>query len=192
MEIHSDETIWYFFKKGEVSAFTLLFKKFYPQLHAYGLKISNNTCVTEDCLQNFFIQLFEEREKQVIIKNLKAYLFVSFKRRLMKQLQRQLKHIPISETQVLNTNFTFSEEELSIHQEIQFLCTKTLKVLLNTLSPRQKEVIYLKYYSGMRTTDIAEIMDMNYQSVSNVLQKAMANLRLASENQQIKSVLKKS
>ena len=192
MELHSDETIWYFFKKGEVGAFTLLFKKFYPQLHAYGLKISSNTCITEDCLQNFFIQLFEEREKQVIINNLKAYLFVSFKRRLIKQLQKQFKHIPISETKALNTNFTFSEEELSIHQEIQFLCTKTLKELLNTLSPRQKEVIYLKYYSGMKTTDIAEIMDMNYQSVSNTLQKAMSKLRLASENQQIKSILKKS
>ena len=44
----------------------------------------------------------------------------------------------------------------------------------------------------MRSTDIAEIMDMNYQSVLNVLQKALSKLRLASENQQINSILKKN
>ena len=116
MELQSDETLWYFFKKGEVNAFTLLFK----------------------------------------------------------------------------SNFTFSAEELSINQEIQFLCTTTLSELINQLSPRQKEVIYLKYYSNMSSSDIAEVMDMNYQSVLNILQKALSKLRLASENQQIKSILKKT
>jgi len=192
MEFHSDETLWYFFKKGETSAFTLLFKKYYPQLHIYGIKISNAPNLTEDCLQNFFIQLYEEREKPRTIKNLKAYLFISFKRRLIKKLQKNQNNIPISEAQLFKSNFTFSAEELSVHQEIQFLCTKTLNSLINHLSPRQKEVIYLKYYSEMNNTDIAEVMDMNYQSVLNILQKAMTKLRLVSENQQIKTILKKS
>jgi len=192
MELHSDETIWYFFKKGEANGFSLLFKKYYPQLHVYGLKLSNNQEITEDCLQNFFIQLFEDREKENSIKNLKAYLFVSFKRRLIKQLQKNQKNLPISEAQLFKTNFTFSAEEISIHQEIQFLCTSTLAHLINNLSPRQKEVLYLKYYSGMNSSDIAEVMDMNYQSVLNVLQKALSKLRKASENQQIKNILKKS
>ncbi|WP_405415002.1 RNA polymerase sigma factor [Maribacter sp. Asnod1-A12] len=192
MELHSDETIWYFFKKGEANGFSLLFKKYYPQLHVYGLKLSNNQELTEDCLQNFFIQLFEDREKQNSINNLKAYLFVSFKRRLIKQLQKSQKNIPISEAQLFKNNFTFSVEEISIHQEIQFLCTSTLATLINQLSPRQKEAIYLKYYGGMTTTHIAEVMDMNYQSVLNTLQKALRKLRIASENQQIKTILKKS
>ncbi|MDO1514654.1 sigma-70 family RNA polymerase sigma factor [Maribacter confluentis] len=192
MELHSDETLWYFFKKGEHNAFSLLFKKFYPQLHVYGTKISSSPAITEDCLQNFFIQLFEERDKPRNIKNLKAYLFVSFKRRLIKQLQRNQKNVPISEAQLFMTNFTFSAEEISIRQEVQFLCTRTLNSLINQLSPRQKEVIYLKYYSEMNITDIAEVMDMNYQSVLNTLQKAMKKLRVSSENQQIKTILKKN
>ena len=43
----------------------------------------------------------------------------------------------------------------------------------------------------MNSSDIAEVMDMNYQSVLNTLQKALTKLRLSSENQQIKSILKK-
>lgn len=192
MELHSDETLWYFFKKGERNAFSLLFKKFYPQLYVYGLKISNSPNLTEDCLQNFFLQLFEERDKSRNINNLKAYLFVSFKRRLIKKLRQSQKNIPISEAQLFKTNFNFSAEEISIHQEVQFLCTATLNTLINQLSPRQKEVIYLKYYSEMKVADIAEVMDMNYQSVLNTLQKTMKKLRVSSENQQIKTILKKN
>ena len=107
-------------------------------------------------------------------------------------MQKNQNNIPISEAQLFKTNFTFSSEEISIKQEIQFLCTTTLTSLINQLSPRQKEVIYLKYYSGMNSSDIAEVMDMNYQSVLNTLQKALTKLRIASENQQIKSILKKS
>lgn len=192
MELHADETLWYFFEKGEVNAFTLLFKRYYPQLHVYGIKISNSSQMTEDCLQNFFIQLYEEREKPRDIKNLKAYLFVSFKRKLIKHLQKNQPSIPISEAQLFQSNFTFSPEDLSVNQEMNSLCTKTLTKLINQLSPRQKEVIYLKYYSEMNSSDIAEVMDMNYQSVLNILQKAMTKLRLSSENQQIKNILKKS
>lgn len=140
----------------------------------------------------FFYTTLREKNRPREIKNLKAYLFVSFKRRLIKQLQKSQQNIPISEAQLFKSNFTISTEELSIHQEIQFLCTKTLSNLINQLSPRQKEVIYLKYYSEMSCTDISEVMDTNYQSVLNTLQKAMTKLRLASENQQIKSILKKS
>lgn len=78
-------------KRAKQTALVSFLKKYYPQLHVYGLKLSNNREITEDCLQNFFIQLFEEREKQNEIKNLKAYLFVSFKRRLIKQLQKKTK-----------------------------------------------------------------------------------------------------
>ena len=49
--------------------------------------------------------------------------------------------------------------------------------LLNKLPKRQKEAIYLKYYSGLKATDIAEIMDINYQSVVNILHKAIKNLK---------------
>ncbi|SIR16408.1 RNA polymerase sigma factor [Maribacter ulvicola] len=192
MELHSDETIWYFFKKGEATGFSLLFKKYYPPLQVYGLKLSNNQALTEDCLQNFFIQLFEDRHKQNSINNLKAYLFVSFKRRLIKQLQKNQNNIPIIEAQLFKSNFTFSAEEISVHQEIQFLCTSTLATLINKLSSREKEVLYLKYYSGMKSADIAEVMDISYQSVLNVLQKGLSKLRKSSENKQIRNILKKS
>jgi len=49
--------------------------------------------------------------------------------------------------------------------------------LLNKLPKRQKEAIYLKYYSGLKATEISEVMNINYQSVVNILHKALKNLK---------------
>jgi RNA polymerase sigma factor (sigma-70 family) len=49
--------------------------------------------------------------------------------------------------------------------------------LLNKLPNRQKEAIYLKYYSGLKATEISEIMGINYQSVVNTLHKAIKSLK---------------
>lgn len=191
METATDETLWYFFRRGDKIAFKTLFKKYYPLLYAYGMKICSDVDLTEDNLQNLFIYLFENAKNLEDIKNLKAYLFVSFKRRLLKQVKKQNLTTGITDADIIQQNLFFSPQEIALKQDIQFLCSKTLHVLLNELSPREKEVVYLKYYSGLNTIEISEVMDITSQSVLNTLQKAMKRLRKSSENQIISNILKK-
>jgi RNA polymerase sigma factor (sigma-70 family) len=61
------------------------------------------------------------------------------------------------------------ETEASLHSK--------LASLLNELPARQKEAIYLRYYEDMEYKQIAEIMNVNYQSVLNLIQKALNKLR---------------
>ena len=88
------------------------------------------------------------------------------------------------------TMFEFSSEELKIKQEFTAIRLALLTKLLNALSLREKEVVYLKYYSGLKTTEIAEVMEISYQSVLNTLQKAFVKLRKNIENLTISEVLK--
>ncbi len=48
---------------------------------------------------------------------------------------------------------------------------------LNELPRRQREIIYLKYYQNLDREEIAEVMGISHQSVSNLLQKALLALR---------------
>ncbi|PIB31007.1 hypothetical protein BFP77_02835 [Maribacter sp. 4U21] len=191
MDITTDETLLYFFKKGDKNAFKVLFEKYYPPLHAYGVKISNDPSITEDCLQSFFIYLFEKRKKLDDIKNLKSYFFISFKRALLKNIKECSRISTLDEYELMQRNFVFSVEETNIIQEVDFLCTKTLHHLLNDLAPREREVVYFKYYVGLNTIDISEVMEISGQSVLNTLQKAMIKLRKEAENQMISNILKK-
>ena len=186
MNDSSEKTIWNLFVEGDTSAFSSLFKSYYPQLHNYGLKISENEAITEDCLQSFFVYLHANRKNLSAVSHIKSYLFVSFRRALLKSLKQERKYTSYDDI-FENTNvFTFSVEELMIEQEFSKIRTKALTKILNTLSTREREVIYLKYYSNLSSSEISEVMDIAYQSVLNTLQKAFNKLRKRIETHEIK------
>lgn len=184
-----DQSIWHLFLEGDTKAFSTLFKTYYHQLHNYGLRISSDKRITEDCLQNFFIYLYTHRKKIGAVQHPKSYLFVSFRRAIFKSLQHEGRYISNEAILKTQSSFEFSPEELNIKQEFARIQTTALALLLNKLSARQKEVIYLKYYSGLKTNEISEVMDISYQSVQNTLQKAFSKLRSAAESQEILRVL---
>ena len=62
-----------------------------------------------------------------------------------------------------------SEEE----SEVQVKLDKAMA----QLSDRQKEIIHMKYYQQMEYEEIARIMDLNYQSARNLVNRALMVLR---------------
>ncbi|MBM1106910.1 sigma-70 family RNA polymerase sigma factor [Aurantibacter crassamenti] len=188
MNESSEKAIWLLFVEGDLNAFSTLFKLFYDPLHNYGLKISSNSEITEDCLQNFFIYLYDNRTTFGTVKHVKSYLFVSFRRALLKSLKKERKYTDLNLAQENSTAFEFSSEELMVKQELTKIRKEAVAILLNSLSTREREAIYLKYYSELPTNRISEVMDISYQSVLNTLQKAFTKLRHHLEKHEIKQV----
>lgn len=188
MHDSSEKSLWHLFVEGDINAFSTLFKTYYSPLHNYGLKISGNSALTEDCLQNFFVYLYDSRRNLGSISEIKGYLFVSFRRSLFRYLKKERKFTSYEAIFENSSDFEFSPEELMVEQEFSKAKVKTLTNLLNELSTRQREVIYLKYYSSLSTKEISEVMDISYQSVLNTLQKAFTKLRSHLETQEIKQV----
>jgi RNA polymerase sigma factor (sigma-70 family) len=48
---------------------------------------------------------------------------------------------------------------------------------LQSLSKRQKESVYLKFYDGLSNTEIAEVMGVNIQSVYNHVSEAIGEMQ---------------
>ncbi len=189
MEFSPEKSLWFLFVKGDLNAFSGLFKHFYPMLHNYGVKISGNKELTEDCLQNFFVYLFENKNKLENVLNVKSYLYISFRRYLFKHIKKEKKHLSYDDLFESNKDFVFSVEEIHIQQEIFLIKNKALTTLINSLSTREREAIYLKYYSLLTTKEISEVMNITYQSVQNTLQKAFVKLRNKSESKALQHIL---
>ena len=49
--------------------------------------------------------------------------------------------------------------------------------MLESLTPRQKEVLYYRYMKNLTYDEIGEIMQMNYQSTLNLIQRSIKKLR---------------
>jgi RNA polymerase sigma factor (sigma-70 family) len=177
MEKLTDKFLWKALKEGDLNAFSVLFESYYPQLHSYGLKISKSTAVTEDTLQDFFLYIYEHRENLSDLDTIAPYLFTSYKRFLLKVMKKneKFKHTDFSNEIFVDIQFT--AEELITNQETAIFKNKNLSHLLNKLPNRQKEAIYLKYYSGLKALEISEVMGINYQSVVNTLHKGIKNLK---------------
>ncbi|MEK6154794.1 sigma-70 family RNA polymerase sigma factor [Flavobacteriaceae bacterium 3-367] len=189
--IQPEKVIWHLFIGGDLHAFSTLFKGYYAMLHNYGYKISANLNLTEDCLQDFFIYLFENRRNLGEVHNIKAYLFVSFRRAIFKSLKRERRFTDLEGTPEALSKFEFSPEEIAMEQELVSARKEVLAEILNGLSKREREVVYLKYYSDLKTKEISEVMGISYQSVLNTLQKAFVKLRNSVETQVIRQILQR-
>jgi RNA polymerase sigma factor (sigma-70 family) len=177
MQKLTDKFIWKSLKEGDLNAFSVLFESYYPQLHNYGLKICKNTVLTEDTLQDFFLYVYEHRDNLSDLDTIAPYLFTSYKRFLLRAMKKNEKIKQTDFSIEIFADVQFSAEELMTSQETEQFKNKNLSKLLNKLPKRQKEAIYLKYYSGLKAKEISEIMDINYQSVVNTLHKAIKSLK---------------
>lgn len=177
MSYLSDEILWKSLKEGDLNAFSVLFKKFYSSLYSYGLKISNDSVLTEDSLQDFFVYIYEHKENLSDLESIAPYLFSSYRRFIIKKLNKSQKYAMVRniDTNIVDINFT--PEEFITNQESTTFRNKNLANLINQLPKRQKEVIYLKFHCNLKPQEIADTMEINYQSVVNTLHKAIKNLR---------------
>ena len=50
---------------------------------------------------------------------------------------------------------------------------------MQSLSSRQREIVYLKFYENLEYQEIADLLTLNYQSVVNHVHRAIVKLRKA-------------
>jgi RNA polymerase sigma factor (sigma-70 family) len=64
-----------------------------------------------------------------------------------------------------------------IAEEMTTKKVEQLNKSINQLSDRQKEAIYLRYHQGLSVEQVAEVLNLNYQSTKNLLHRAILQLR---------------
>lgn len=186
--MQNEKNIWQAFKQGNRNALALIFKNHYSALHNYGLRISNNVATTEDCLQDFFLYLFEHRENLSDLDTIRPYLFKSFRRMLLRQINKtSANNLSITPIDIPIPDIQFSKEDMMIEQEVKVFQNATLLEMLNKLPKRQREVIYLRYYNDLSIKEIEEIMSISYQGVVNKLHRAIQSLK---QNPKLQSLAK--
>jgi len=169
-----DLNLWNQFKTGDEDAFVELFRIYYPGLFAFGCKITLRNELVEDCIQELFIDIWRTKGKADII-SFKAYIFKAFKFTLIRQLNKQHKIAPLPDTG--ETGFEISHENLIASREMNLEQKEKLLNAFSELSPRQKEIIYLRIYQDFSYEEVSEIMQINYQAARNLFYQSVKNLK---------------
>lgn len=176
--LKTDRKLWLALKRGDTEALDILFNKYYTDLFFYGMKLTSNRDHVIDSIQDVFANIWETRKKISKVKYVKAYLFATLRNNLLKPDPKDV-IIQTDKGFSINQNFILdiSPENIYINKESQLEIKKLIKDLLEGLSTKQKEVIYLKFYSNYSNIEIGEILSIKQQSVANLLARTINLLR---------------
>jgi len=172
-----DSTLWNNLKKGDEKAFSLLFEKYYEHLIRYGNSFSPHAEKVQDCIQDVFADLWLYKNSLNENANVKAYLLSSVRNRIARLQERDHIFRNTTSTDSIQFLFDFSIEHQLIIDENTADKVQQLNKYINLLPSRQKEALYLRYHQGLSVEEIADMLDVNYQSANNLLHRALLNLR---------------
>ena len=147
---HSTDTLLASFQAGNMAAFSQLYNLHINVLFNYGLKLT----------------IDKER----------SYLFISLKNKLCDELRRRMYMSDTAVEEVSISTPTDVEDDY-MEEEQRKNEFSLVRRLLDQLSPRQREALTLYYIEEKKYEDICEIMNMNYQSVRNLMHRGLTKLR---------------
>lgn len=173
-----DNELWYSYKEGDVKALEGLYEQYCSPLTNYGFKFTPDPICIEESMQDLFLMLWQNRERIERPAVVKQYLYLTFRRILLGKLEygpsRQAEelggeHIPF-QLRVTDAHPLIREDRMAdINAKVG--------TLQHTLTNRQREAVFLKYYEGLSYEEITAIMHMNISSTYQLLFRALERLR---------------
>lgn len=181
----SDNELWQKLRKGDEDALEILYKTHVKALHRYGSRFSLDESQVSDCLHDLFVYIWQKREELTPeIKSIRFYLIKSLRHRIVRRLERDQK-ITYSDTLIDDSlGFELSHDTFMIENEESDQRNAQLNNALDTLSTRQREALFLRFYQDLSYEQVAQILGVEQQSAYNLIFRAVEALR-----QRIKPIL---
>lgn len=171
---NDDSEIWDAFRAGNEKSFTHIYNQYVEDLYRYGLKFYNHPHDVKDCIQDLFIKLYNNRANLGSTDNIQLYLFRALKNRLIDLYYSQRSSVSVDEIPFE----IMGEDGIELGEDWNDIVKrKKLQKGMEALTARQKEAIYLRFTKEMQLEEISSLLDMNYQSVRNLIYRSIEKLR---------------
>ena len=164
---------------GDRNAFLSIYECHYNALFSYGFSLCANTELTKDCIQELFLEIWVKRATiNCKVDNIRSYLFTWLRRKIYKELG----HVENSKS--TNQNAFNPEENILPYEDLLIAFQNSeekktkLRSALRKLTPKQLEVIRLKFFESLSYAEIAAKTSLKQRTVYNLIYEAIQTLRL--------------
>lgn len=164
------------FVNGNLAAFSKLYNLHVNMLYNYGSRLTTDMELLKDCIQDVFIKIYNKQNELESVQNFKSYLLISLKNKLCDESRKRI-HLSDAAVEELDVASGENVEADYIAAEKVQQTNSFVTGLLNKLSPRQRTAIEMYYIEEQKYEDICVAMQMNYQSVRNLIHRGMLKLR---------------
>ncbi|MEJ2904297.1 RNA polymerase sigma factor [Pedobacter panaciterrae] len=169
---------WDKMRLGDKQALFELYNNMYFHLIRFGLKINADDELVKDCVNQVFLNLWDKRSRLNAVDNVKSYLMTSLKRCMLDQLAYTDKmNAAVSRMGAEEERAELSYEEIMIAVQQDDELKHKLQLAIKQLTPRQMELIQLKFFEGLTYEQIAERSSQTVKTAYNTIYDAIKMLK---------------
>ena len=123
-----------------------------------------------------FIKIYNKRQDLSDIQDIKSYLFSTLRNKILDEIRRkayftekEIESYQVASSENVEKEYLLKEKEDYDNVKVAFFMTK--------LSHRQREAITLYFIEEKKYDEICTLMDINYQSLRNLIHRSLTKLR---------------
>lgn len=173
MDVSSDNQIMLQVKSGDIDKLGILFERYKIQLFSYFFRTTGNKSTSEDLVQTVFFRILKYREKFSGYGKFTSWMYHiafnakvdHFRKNKRFQYSEDISQIEMESSQQTDSPVLKKEEK------------HLLEKALNRLNDKQKEVLVLSKYQGLKYKEIANIMDCSEGNVKVKVFRALTELK---------------
>lgn len=172
--VQHDASLWRLLKEGDKGAFEALYRKYIEDLLHYGVRMGMEEDALKDLVQDLFIEIWKSRERIKEMDNVKFYLFKALRYKIIKYQHRSHTAEP------LTSDWMGAEESVEhriLDAEQAGMTVQYLQRAIARLPKRQQEIIHLRFFQGFSNQDIASLMNLQYQSATNLIHRSLKAMK---------------
>ncbi len=155
-----------------------LYSQYVNEMFAYGMAFGIAKETVLDAIHDVFLHFIERKHTLQVHSNIKFYLLSSLKNRLFSIKRREINF----EVNDDADNYEFSIEvsgleDILEEEEERVSLTRKIEEMLNMLTNKQREVIYLRYMQDLSYDEIAELLHISQKAVRKLHYRALERIK---------------
>lgn len=166
----SDQTLLAGVSTGDEAAFRCLFDRYRGRIYTYALRLSENTSLADEVVQDVFLKVWLKRKDLAGVENFSAWLYAIARNRMFDMMKQQAREQQTRESMQQEDDPCANNTELYLLEKEQ---QGLLKDALAKLSPRQQLIYNLSRDRGMKHEEIANTLNISRNTVKTHLVHAL-------------------
>jgi RNA polymerase sigma-70 factor (ECF subfamily) len=166
---------------NDVQAYETLFKEYYNFLCSYAYSLTKERTIAEDIVENFFVELWNNRHKINITTSVRSYFIGSIHNRCLNYLQREKPRFIstqdisalIDKEGTVGDSLIATDAPSLLVNELEDVLAKAIEKLPHGC----KEIFLLSRYNDLNYEEIAEKQKVSINTVKTQIKIALQKLR---------------
>lgn len=159
--------------EGNRNAYNFLVENYHDRIFSYALSLTNNYALTQDIIQNVFLNTWEYRDKLNPIYPIKSFLYKSTYNEFVNTYHKNLAISKVESKFVEVINSMTAEDNDDVLEKKKAIIIKEI----DKLPTKCKEVFLLSKTEGLTNIEIATHLGITIKAVEAQITKAYSTLR---------------